>query len=142
MARDDIRQIQVNEALKRLLVRRSSTDTMREPLPPPSLMVRKFLNRSASGNKSAPSQEYLKPADYYEGEYCFVYGTLMDPEILSQVLKKSDPFPIMSSARVIGYDVKLWGPYPALIDGKPRQAVYGMAFENLVKNATRPTYVI
>lgn len=57
----------------------------------------------------------------------------MDPETLSQVLRTSDSLPIMSRARVIGYDIKLWGPYPALIDGKPLQPVDGMVFEILSK---------
>ncbi|KAJ5632405.1 hypothetical protein N7490_008744 [Penicillium lividum] len=39
----------------------------------------------------------------------------------------------MSRARVIGYDIKLWGPYPALIDGEPLQPVDGMVFEILSK---------
>lgn len=57
----------------------------------------------------------------------------MDPETLSQVLRTSDSLPIMSRARVIGYGIKLWGPYPALIDGKPLQPVDGMVFEILSK---------
>ncbi|KAJ6093035.1 hypothetical protein N7486_008324 [Penicillium sp. IBT 16267x] len=114
---------------------------MRKTPPPPSLMVRKFLNHSASGHDSTQSmstpptssQEGSTPADPFERQYCFFYGTLMDPETLSQVLRTSDSLPIMSRARVIGYDVKLWGPYPALIDGKPLRPVDGMVFEILSK---------
>ncbi|KAJ5263716.1 hypothetical protein N7478_011321 [Penicillium angulare] len=114
---------------------------MRKTPPPPSLMVRKFLNCSASGHEStqsmttspSPSQEDSAPADSFERQYCFFYGTLMDPETLSQVLRTPGSLPIMSRARVIGYDVKLWGPYPVLIDGKPLQTVDGMVFEILSK---------
>ncbi|KAJ5698419.1 hypothetical protein N7462_000424 [Penicillium macrosclerotiorum] len=114
---------------------------MRKTLPPPSLMVRKFMNHSASGHESTqsmtaplnPSQEGSAPADPFERQYCFFYGTLMDPETLSQVLRTSDSLPIMSRARVIGYDIKLWVPYPDLIDGKPLQLVDDMVFEILSK---------
>ncbi|KAJ5175666.1 uncharacterized protein N7482_001543 [Penicillium canariense] len=114
---------------------------MPKTLPPPSLMVRKFLNHSASGHESTESlraspnssEEGSAPADFFERQYCFVYGTLMDPETLSQVLRTSHSLPIMSRARVIGYEIKPWGPYPALVDGESRQPVDGMAFEILSK---------
>jgi gamma-glutamylcyclotransferase (GGCT)/AIG2-like uncharacterized protein YtfP len=104
-------------------------------------MVRKFLNRSASGHESTQSltaspnfsQEGSAPAASFESQYCFVYGTLMDPKTLSQVLRTSDRLPIISRARVIGYEIKLWGPYPALIDSKPLRPVDGMVFEIMSK---------
>lgn len=110
---------------------------MRKTPLPPSLMVRKFLNYNASGHESTqsmtasptPSQEGSTLANPFERQYCFIYGTLMGPETLSQVLSTSDSLPIMSRARVIGYDVKLWGPYPALVDSKPLRLVDGMVFE-------------
>lgn len=91
-------------------------------------MVRKFLNRTAEPESTRP-RENTNLKDYYEGDYCFVYGTLMDPETLSRILKKSEPIPVMRRAKVIGYHVKLWGSYPALVDGKTGEEVYGMAFE-------------
>ncbi|KAJ5655658.1 hypothetical protein N7507_007608 [Penicillium longicatenatum] len=118
-----------NEALEGIadVLQDPRTDTMRKTLPPPSLMVRKFMNHNASGQESNqnrtpssnPSQEGSTSADPFERQYCFFYGTLMNPETLSRVLRTSDSLLIMSRARVIGYDVKLWGPYPALIDGEP-----------------------
>jgi hypothetical protein len=32
---------------------------------------------------------------------------------------------------VRGYQIKRWGPYPALVDGEPNQPVNGMMFEIL-----------
>ncbi|CAG8037669.1 unnamed protein product [Penicillium nalgiovense] len=49
----------------------------------------------------------------------------MDPDILSKVLGSSKPLPIMRPARIIGYEIKLWGQYPALLD-KPLHPVDGI----------------
>lgn len=56
----------------------------------------------------------------------------MDPDTLSQVLKlpQADTPPVMHRARVIGYEVKLWGPYPALLPSS-LQRVNGMAYRAL-----------
>jgi hypothetical protein len=53
----------------------------------------------------------------------------MDPETLSDVLNLLNRPPVMRHARVVGYDTKLWGPYPALVNGKPLDLVYGMFCE-------------
>lgn len=37
----------------------------------------------------------------------------------------------MRRAMVRGYQIKLWGTYPALVDGEPNQPVYGMMCEIL-----------
>lgn len=104
----------------------------------PSLMLRKFLedNDSADAlrqNQTEPdsSPEDGWPRDPFRREYCFFYGTLMDPNTLSQVLKSSERPPVMRRARVIGYEIKLWGPYPALLDGEPLHLVDGMVYEIL-----------
>ena len=57
----------------------------------------------------------------------------MDPETLSQVLGTPHSLPTLTPARVLGWAIKLWGPYPALVDGEPLQPVDGMAFEILSK---------
>ncbi|KAJ5772551.1 hypothetical protein N7520_003080 [Penicillium odoratum] len=108
-------------------------------LSPPSPMMRKFLNHSASGHDSTQSMS-TPPTSSFERQYCFFYGALMEPETLSQVSRKSDSLPVMSRARVIGSDVKLWGPYPALIDGEPLRPVEGMAFKILSK--TQPDRLV
>lgn len=60
-------------------------------------------------------------------------GTLMDPETLSRVLDlRHRDHPIkLRRARVLGYKIKLWGAYPALVDGETNQPVYGMMCEIL-----------
>ncbi|CAG8403713.1 unnamed protein product [Penicillium salamii] len=70
-----------------------------------------------------PSQE-TNSDEYPRDEYCFFYGTLQDLDRLSLVLRTANP-PPMRRARVTGYEVKLWGPYPATVD-KPRSSVNGM----------------
>ena len=64
-------------------------------------------------------------------EYCFFYGTLMDPHTLCQVLKSSERPHVMRRARVIGFEIKLWGPYPALLNGESLRSVDGTAYEIL-----------
>ncbi|KAB8215790.1 hypothetical protein BDV33DRAFT_8408 [Aspergillus novoparasiticus] len=49
----------------------------------------------------------------------------MDPDTLCKVLGSSKPPPMMRPARIICYEIKLWGPYPALLD-KPLHPVDGM----------------
>lgn len=60
-----------------------------------------------------------------------MYGTLMDPHTLSRVLKFSRPGPVMRRAKIKGYGTRLWGPYPALLDGEQPRSVDGMACEIL-----------
>lgn len=52
----------------------------------------------------------------------------MDPSFLSEVLNLSEK-PILRPAKLVGYSLKLWGPYPALIDGPPEAVVQGMVYE-------------
>ncbi|CAI7671489.1 unnamed protein product [Penicillium bialowiezense] len=96
-------------------------------------MVRKFLRANAAADQPKPS--LLPPSDNsaensgpqypIPDEYCFFYGTLMDPDILSKALGSSKPLPTMRPARIIGYEIKLWGTYPALIVN-PLHPVDGM----------------
>ncbi|CAG7915908.1 unnamed protein product [Penicillium olsonii] len=93
----------------------------------PSAMVRKFMQANASTDPPRPtllpagddSAANSWPQDPIRDEYCFFYGTLMDPDTLCKVLGLSRPPPLMRPARIIGYQIKLWGPYPALLDDKP-----------------------
>ncbi|OQE04897.1 hypothetical protein PENVUL_c029G07589 [Penicillium vulpinum] len=84
-------------------------------------MACKFLLHDASGGaklhpttSSEPADPSWPPAPFRE-VYFFFYGTLMDPPTLARVLQLSEP-PHMRPARVIGYQIKLWGQYPALVD--------------------------
>ena len=107
-------------------------DIMRNTRPSPT--ARKFIRDNTSADPPSPSllpssdnsAEDSWPQDPIRDKYCFFYGTLMDPDILSKVLRSSKPLPIMRPARITGYEIKLWGPYPALIDDKPLHPVDGM----------------
>lgn len=101
-----------------------------ENLPPPSLMVRKFLNYDAAAHAAKDAEDAALASAPFERGYCSFYGSLMDPETLSRVLNLATPDSLkMRRARVLGYQIKLWGPYPALVDGEPNQSVYGVMCE-------------
>lgn len=70
------------------------------------------------------------PYDITDKGWYFFYGTLMDPSTLAKVLQVAEP-PRLRPARVIGYGIRLWGPYPALVNGPPGHAVEGVACEIL-----------
>ena len=77
-----------------------------------------------------PPLERPSPEDPFQDQYCFFYGTLQDPDTLRQVLGWPRSPPILRRARVFGYEIQLWGPYPALVD-KPCHSVNGMVSEPL-----------
>lgn len=58
----------------------------------------------------------------------FFYGTLTDPTILAEVIigSRDEPFKLRP-ARIDGYETMLWGPHPALVEGKPDNTVRGAA---------------
>ncbi|KAJ5091281.1 hypothetical protein NUU61_006151 [Penicillium alfredii] len=110
-------------------------------IPRPSPMARKFLSAIASNMTDEEIKAHSTisgtccedgwPQDPIRDEQCFFYGSLMDPQRLSQVLKSSKSPPIMRRARVRGYRIKLWGPYPAFIEGQTFHFVDGMVCEPL-----------
>lgn len=61
-------------------------------------------------------------------EVYFFYGSLMFPRMLQHVLDLPAP-PPLRPAEVVGLHLKMWGPYPALVDGAPGEVVRGMAYE-------------
>ncbi|KAJ5178916.1 hypothetical protein N7492_002126 [Penicillium capsulatum] len=107
----------------------------------PSPMARKFLSAIASNltdeeieaASTVPGTTYEDgwPQDPIRDEQCFFYGSLMDPQTLSQVLKSSKPPPVLHRAILTGYRIKLWGPYPALVEGQASDFVDGMVCEFL-----------
>lgn len=58
----------------------------------------------------------------------FLYGSLMDPSTLKRVLRLQER-PQLKPASIVGYHVKMWGPYPALQSGPPGSIVRGMMWE-------------
>jgi gamma-glutamylcyclotransferase (GGCT)/AIG2-like uncharacterized protein YtfP len=85
---------------------------------------------------SAASRKYIKggeavyvsrPSKGFRKQLYFVYGSLMDPKTLAKVLCRAET-PHMQPAKVIGYTIKMWGQFPALLH-MPNSTVHGMAFE-------------
>jgi gamma-glutamylcyclotransferase (GGCT)/AIG2-like uncharacterized protein YtfP len=56
----------------------------------------------------------------------FFYGTLSDPAMLRDVLEL-ETVPQLRPATITGYECKLWGQYPALLDA-PEKVVYGFVY--------------
>jgi gamma-glutamylcyclotransferase (GGCT)/AIG2-like uncharacterized protein YtfP len=54
----------------------------------------------------------------------FFYGTLMAPSILAEILGLESS-PSLRPAYIMGYERKLWGQYPALLDGAQGSVVHG-----------------
>ncbi|KIM77953.1 hypothetical protein PILCRDRAFT_76138 [Piloderma croceum F 1598] len=67
----------------------------------------------------------------------FFYGTLAVPRILGSILGLSSA-PTLNPARICGYRIKMWGPYPALVKAEGTAAndalTYGMAYEITKEN--------
>jgi len=63
----------------------------------------------------------------FESGYIFLYGSLMDDEVLKHVLQLQDT-PHLEKATIHGYKTKLWGIYPALIP-ETNSIVRGMAWK-------------
>lgn len=107
------------------------------PLPPPppapedpSSKVSPFVKKL----RSAPPGYFFQPertpphTDPFAmptGPY-FFYGTLSDPAMLRDVLGLETE-PQLRPATVTGYECKLWGQYPALLDA-PEKVVHGAVY--------------
>lgn len=94
-----------------------------------SSKVSPFIEKlqNASQGYSFDSQVRPQPIDSLApptGLY-FFYGTLMDPSLFSEILSLPEK-PILRPAKLVGYSLKLWGQYPALVDGPTGAVVEGM----------------
>ena len=82
---------------------------------------------------------HFQSCEAFLPKFYFFYGSLMDPCQLSRVLGTGES-PVTHPASLAGYSCKMWGPYPALVDGPPDSIVQGVAFEvNSQRAATRLT---
>ena len=86
-------------------------------------MARKHLNTN-----NDPHYPYGANPEPWKPIHFFFYGSLMDDQQLKKVLRLKSP-PVLRPASVVGYSIKLWGPYPALIDGPPGNVVNGVVYE-------------
>ena len=62
----------------------------------------------------------------FRPHYIFLYGTLMDPEQLQKVLRLKSR-PTLQPASIVGWKIRLWGQYPALVN-KPGNNIHGKAY--------------
>jgi gamma-glutamylcyclotransferase (GGCT)/AIG2-like uncharacterized protein YtfP len=85
--------------------------------------------------RSAPAEWFYWPpeppaqVDLFEpptGPY-FVYGTLMDPRMLADVLGVQEK-PELRPAKIVGYSRQLWGQYPAMQEGPQGADVSGAVY--------------
>ncbi|EPE03012.1 poly polymerase [Ophiostoma piceae UAMH 11346] len=120
----------------------SSPQSARPPIPPPlpppppphlGLRVSPFVlnTRSAPPGwfyeyQSPKPPPQVNPFELPTGPY-FVYGTLMDPNMVADILKLEDE-PILRPAKIVGYTCKLWGQYPAMQDGPQDAPVTGAVY--------------
>ncbi|TFK69404.1 hypothetical protein BDN72DRAFT_840372 [Pluteus cervinus] len=75
-----------------------------------------------------PPPHQRPPHQPFHKEYFFLYGTLADPSTLSSTLGTSIP-PSLQPASIKGWHYKLWGLYPALLEGPQTGVVRGVAYE-------------
>lgn len=102
----------------------------------PSLMMRKFMAAEANPEKFKADWE-RREALFFQNqdavrqrkEWYFFYGSLMDPKQLQRVLGLRETPKDFRPAEIIGYHIRMWGPYPVLLDGPPGNVVKGVAYE-------------
>jgi gamma-glutamylcyclotransferase (GGCT)/AIG2-like uncharacterized protein YtfP len=92
----------------------------------PSAMTRKFQLAAEGGEVDVDIFQNYVPSP--PPTVWFFYGSLMDPSTLQSVLSLAER-PKLRPANLPGYHLKMWGQYPALIDGRPLLTVPGMVFE-------------
>lgn len=112
---------------------------------PPALAAGRQVSKFALKVKDAPPDWFLKSSklpphddflDPKTGIY-FFYGSLMDPKLLSEILQL-DYDPQLRPACITGYQAKLWGQYPAMVDGEKDATEHGVAYDvNTAEHARR-----
>lgn len=102
----------------------------------PSLMMRKFMAADANAEKAqadwdrrAAAGLQVEEEDRQRKKWYFFYGSLMDPKQLQRVLSVKETPRDLQPAEIIGYHIRMWGPYPVLLDGPPGNVVKGIAYE-------------
>lgn len=105
------------------------------PLPPPARRRQSGASPFVLKLRSAPQDFFYRPpkppaqVDLFEpptGPY-FVYGTLMDPAMLADILGLEKQ-PTLRPAKIAGYACKLWGQYPAVQNGPQDAPVAGAVY--------------
>ncbi|KAI4952625.1 hypothetical protein J4E91_003097 [Alternaria rosae] len=103
------------------------------PLPPAAKPALKALNLKVSAPQSEPmhgrstNASQVPPDQPFSPCYMFLYGSLMDPEVLQAILNLPE-LPTTRPATISSFKVRIWSIYPALIpsdgDGKVSGVVW------------------
>lgn len=91
-----------------------------------SLMMRKFLAADSPAGVAHQKKIEAEMREHNRKQTYFFYGSLMDPLTLKRVAGL-DEMPELFPANISGYQTKMWGSFPALIDASPESVVLGMA---------------
>ena len=60
----------------------------------------------------------------------FFYGSLCSPTFLAEVLDlPPSPPPILRPAKISSFSLRLWGQYPALVEGPAEAVVEGLVYD-------------
>ncbi|KAL3468101.1 hypothetical protein BJX64DRAFT_246882 [Aspergillus heterothallicus] len=111
-----------------------STPPPPPPPPPPPERPRTKVTPIVVKLKTSSLREFIKPVHHptYDpnkpaptGPY-FFYGTLADPSLLSEILNLEHK-PFLRPAKISGYECRLWGQYPALLEA-PGEVVHGHVY--------------
>ncbi|CDM38409.1 hypothetical protein DTO013E5_9724 [Penicillium roqueforti] len=104
------------------------------PPPPPPEIPGSKISSYVLKLRTAPSDYFFQapnPPQYVDlfdaptGPY-FFYGTLTDPSMVREILELETE-PELRPARLSGYECKLWGQYPALLDA-PDSVIEGAVY--------------
>ncbi|KAL2869892.1 gamma-glutamylcyclotransferase family protein [Aspergillus lucknowensis] len=106
------------------------------PPPPQAESLRPKISPFVQKLKTAAPEAFFQPVNPPRvtdllatptGPY-FFYGTLADPSMLREILGlESEASLRLRPAKIIGYECKLWGQYPALVDA-PGSIVEGVVY--------------
>lgn len=109
---------------KRISIKQPTDKTSTQNITLPKRQPRTIMQRkSIADDKAYTKKALLEAQGIYQREppppklevhKAFFYGSLMDPERLSQVLQLQQPLELRP-AFVHDYKCMLWGPYPALV---------------------------
>lgn len=119
--------------------RDSQPDIVFDDLAPdtkPTLIMRKLMaadsdaeEAQADWDRRAAINVQAEEDNRQRKEWYFFYGSLMDPKQLQRILGLKETPRDLRPAEIIGYHIRMWGPYPVLLDGPPGNVVKGIGYE-------------
>ncbi|PWY84284.1 hypothetical protein BO83DRAFT_84451 [Aspergillus eucalypticola CBS 122712] len=97
----------------------AATNTQQQPTPFPSAT-------SETSDRSAPNTQH--DPQLFQPHYFFFYGSLCDPSSLAKVLNRQDK-PPTRPGMIMEHGMRMWGEFPALLDGCPEKPIYGVGYK-------------